>query len=127
MDTQYPGGKRSSRVKDLVDLVLIAHTQTADLEELRAAIAAKRDLSNIGPFEHFDIPAEWARTYPATAKGVPAGRALHRADRSRLRGILHRPSARKPPETGHLGPAGAYLDPGQEQPDDSPGRHLSRK
>ena len=76
MDTQYPGGKRSSRVKDLVDLVLIAHTQTADLEELRAAMAAKRDLSKIGPFEHFDIPAEWARTYPATAKGVPAAESF---------------------------------------------------
>jgi Nucleotidyl transferase AbiEii toxin, Type IV TA system len=76
MDTQYPGGKRSSRVKDLVDLVLIAHTQTADLEELRAAIDAKRDLSRIGPFEHFDIPAEWTRTHPATAKGVPAAESF---------------------------------------------------
>lgn len=72
MDTHYPGGKRSSRVKDLVDLVLIACTQTADLHELSAAITAKRDLSNIAPFDHFDIPAEWTRTYPATAKGVPA-------------------------------------------------------
>ena len=76
MGTQYPCGKLSSRAKDLVDLVLIAHTQTADLEELRAAMAAKRDLSKIGPFEHFDIPAEWARTYPATAKGVPAAESF---------------------------------------------------
>ena len=74
--TQYPGGKRSSRVKDLVDLVLIAHTQTVDLGELQAAIAAKRDLSRIGSFEHFDIPAEWNRTYPATAKGVPAAESF---------------------------------------------------
>lgn len=29
MDTNYPGGKRSSRVKDLVDLVVLAHTQTS--------------------------------------------------------------------------------------------------
>jgi hypothetical protein len=76
MDTQYPGGRRSSRVKDLVDLVLIAHTQTIDLKELRAAIAAKRALSRLGPFEHFDAPAEWARTYPATAKGVPAAESF---------------------------------------------------
>jgi hypothetical protein len=61
MDTQYPGGKRSSRVKDLVDLVLIAHTQTVDLDELRVAIAAKRELGDIVPFEHFDVPAEWTR------------------------------------------------------------------
>jgi hypothetical protein len=76
VDTQYPGGKRSTRVKDLVDLVLIACTQTVDLDELRTAIAAKRELSRIGPFEHFDVPVEWAHTYPATAKGVPTAESL---------------------------------------------------
>lgn len=76
MDTQYPGGKRSSRVKDLVDLVVIAHTQTVDLDELRVSIASKRALSSIAPFEHFSVPAEWTRTYPATAKGVPAAESL---------------------------------------------------
>lgn len=72
MDTNYPGGKRSSRVKDLVDLVVLAHTQTVALPELRAAIAAKRAISGIKPFEHLDIPADWSRTYPPTAKGVPS-------------------------------------------------------
>jgi hypothetical protein len=76
MDTHYPDGKRSTRVKDLVDLVLIAYTQTVDLDELRAAIDAKRALSKIGPFEHFDIPLEWARTYLETAKGVPAAESF---------------------------------------------------
>lgn len=71
MDTNYPGGKRSSRVKDLVDLVVLAHTQSVDLHELRRAIAAKQSLGGMGPFEHFEIPADWSRTYPATAKGVP--------------------------------------------------------
>lgn len=71
MDTNYPGGKHSSRVKDLVDLVVLAHTQTVDLHELQLAITAKQDLSNIEPFGHFDIPADWTRTYPKTAKGVP--------------------------------------------------------
>jgi hypothetical protein len=47
MDTQYPGGKRSTRVKDLVDLVVIAHTQTVDLDELRVSIASKRELSSL--------------------------------------------------------------------------------
>jgi hypothetical protein len=72
MDTNYPGGKPSSRVKDLVDLVVLAHTQTVDLHELRTAITAKQHLSKIDPFGHFDIPADWTRTYPKTAKGVPA-------------------------------------------------------
>lgn len=71
MDTNYPGGKRSSRVKDLVDLVVLAHTQSLYLAELRQAIEAKRLISNIDPFDHFDIPADWTRTYPTTARGVP--------------------------------------------------------
>lgn len=71
MDTNYPGGKRSSRVKDLVDLVVLAHTQSVDLHELRRAIAAKQALGGIEPFGHFEIPADWSRTYPTTAKGVP--------------------------------------------------------
>ena len=70
IDANYPGGKRSSRVKDLVDLVVLAHTQSVDLSELRRAIEAKRITSGIEPFEHFEIPTDWTRTYLATAKGV---------------------------------------------------------
>lgn len=75
MSTAYAGGKRSSRVKDLVDLVVLAHSQTVDLAELRAAIATKQTISDMAPFDHFDIPEEWGRTYPATAKGVPSAAA----------------------------------------------------
>lgn len=67
----YPGGKQSSRVKDLVDLVVLAQFQSVELAELRAAIEAKRLLSGLTPFNHIDIPEEWHRTYPDTAKGVP--------------------------------------------------------
>jgi len=76
MDTNYPGSKRSSRVKDLVDLAVLAHTQSLDLAELRLAIEAKRLISSIDPFDHFDIPADWTRTYPTTAKGVPVAAAF---------------------------------------------------
>lgn len=76
MDTNYRGGKRSSRVKDLVDLVVLANTQTVDLDELCAAISAQRALSRIEPFQHFDIPADWIRTYATTAKGVPSAESL---------------------------------------------------
>ncbi len=72
MSVDYPGGKRSSRVKDLIDLVILAHSQRVDLAELRTAIATKRAISRMDPFDHFDIPADWRRTYPATAKGVPS-------------------------------------------------------
>lgn len=50
---------------------MLAHTQSLDLAELRRAIEAKRLISNIEPFDHFDIPADWTRTYARTAKGVP--------------------------------------------------------
>lgn len=69
--TNYPGRKRSSRVKDLVDLVVLAHTQSVELTELSSAIEAKRLLSGIAPFHHVDVPPDWHRTYPGTAKGVP--------------------------------------------------------
>lgn len=72
LSTTYGSGKPSTRVKDLVDLVVIAHTQELDLRELRAAITAKQILSSMEAFDRFTIPAEWARTYPATAKGVPS-------------------------------------------------------
>jgi hypothetical protein len=114
MDTHYPGGKRSSRVKDLVDLVVIARTQTVDFDELRAAIGSKRELSGIAPFEHFGVPAEWARTYPATATGVPVAESLS-AQTAARRGILRRPGARQELEPGRLGPTGAGLDSGHEQ------------
>lgn len=67
----YPRAKRSSRVKDLVDLIVIAHTQTVELADLRAAIDIKRALSGIAPFTQLDIPDAWARTWRATAMGVP--------------------------------------------------------
>lgn len=67
----YPGGKQSSRVKDLVDLVVLAQFQSIELTELRATIEARRLLSGLAPFDHIDIPEDWHRTYPDTAKGVP--------------------------------------------------------
>lgn len=71
MYTNYPGGKPSSRVKDLVDLVVLACTQRVDLADLRSAIEAKRVVSNLERFHHFGIPVDWTRIYSATAKGVP--------------------------------------------------------
>ena len=43
---------------------------------MRNAIAAKRVISGIEPFEHFDIPDDWTRTYPTTAKGVPSAESF---------------------------------------------------
>ncbi|MFD7077422.1 nucleotidyl transferase AbiEii/AbiGii toxin family protein [Nocardioides sp. NPDC059952] len=75
MDVNYPTGA-SSRVKDLVDLVVLARTQRVRLEELRAAIATKRALGKIPPFDHLRVPEEWATTYPNVARGVPGAQDL---------------------------------------------------
>ncbi|TCC35622.1 nucleotidyl transferase AbiEii/AbiGii toxin family protein [Kribbella speibonae] len=70
MATNYPGGKPSSRVKDLVDLVVIAQTQQIDLNELQVAIDTKRRLSGLEPFERFQIPADWTAEYKRLAKST---------------------------------------------------------
>ncbi|AXT84664.1 hypothetical protein C6I20_05295 [Aeromicrobium sp. A1-2] len=80
----YPGGKRSSRVKDLVDLVVLAQFQSVELTELHAAIEAKRLLSGLAPFDHIDIPEDWHRTYPGTAKGVPTAETYTAATAAEL-------------------------------------------
>ena len=110
-----PGGKRSSRVKDLVDLVVIAHTQTVDLDELRAAIDSKRELSGIAPFEHFAVPAEWTRTYPGTAKGVPAAESLSAQTAAGLVASFVDPALGDSSNPAVWGSACAGLDSGYEQ------------
>ncbi|MGL5826241.1 MAG: nucleotidyl transferase AbiEii/AbiGii toxin family protein [Nocardioides sp.] len=61
----------SSRVKDLVDLVVLARTQKLDLDELRVAIANKVALSRVRPFERFRIPVGWSEPFLRAARGVP--------------------------------------------------------
>ncbi|MGC4939259.1 nucleotidyl transferase AbiEii/AbiGii toxin family protein [Kribbella sp. DT2] len=117
MDTNYPGGKRSSRVKDLVDLVVLAHTQTVDLHELRNAITAKQNLSDIDPFGHFDIPADWTRTYPKTAKGVPIAESFTAKAAAELVATFVDPALDKNSNTATWNPqrltwSNAHDDPG---------------
>ncbi|WP_020393224.1 nucleotidyl transferase AbiEii/AbiGii toxin family protein [Kribbella catacumbae] len=117
MDTNYPGGKRSSRVKDLVDLVVLARTQTVALHELRNAITAKQNLSDIDPFGHFDIPADWTRTYPKTAKGVPAAESFTAQTAAELVATFIDPALDKNSNTATWNPqrltwSNAHNDPG---------------
>lgn len=69
----------SSRAKDLVDLVVLARTQQIDLDELREAITAKRSLGGIKAFDQFQIPPDWARTYPGLAAATPAAGGINDA------------------------------------------------
>ncbi|MFG1926479.1 nucleotidyl transferase AbiEii/AbiGii toxin family protein [Cryptosporangium sp. NPDC048952] len=104
MSTNYPGGERSSRVKDLVDLVVLAHSQVVNLAELRAAISAKRASCGMDPFDSFDIPTGWRRTYPATAKGVPSAQTYTAATAAHLIAAFIDPALEKGSRVGVWSP-----------------------
>lgn len=70
VSTNYPGGRHSSRVKDLLDLVVIARTQRLDLDDLRSAIGTKRLLSDLPPFTEFTTPPAWEKRYRDLATQV---------------------------------------------------------
>jgi hypothetical protein len=72
MNPNYPGGAPSSRVKDLVDLVIIARTQTVDLRDLQLAIATHRIHSRIPAFDQLTVPNNWEPRYAALAAATPA-------------------------------------------------------
>ena len=73
MYRNYGGsGRSSSRVKDLVDLVVILKTQRVELLQLQRALTAKRLASQMDDFDEFRIPANWAETYRRLANATPA-------------------------------------------------------
>ncbi len=74
-------GQPSSRVKDLVDLVTIARTQSVDLRELQQAIEAKRVLSRLEPIDEFTTPESWERSYrPLALRTSSVGRMTEFSD-----------------------------------------------
>lgn len=66
------GQRPSSRIKDLVDLSLIASTQTVNLTELRGALELKRTLARISPFTEFSPPPHWRDQYATISTTAPA-------------------------------------------------------
>ncbi len=65
-------GARSSRVRDLVDLVVLARTQCFGAGALRGAIAAEWIFRGLSGPVVFDPPAAWATRYAREARPVPA-------------------------------------------------------
>lgn len=55
------GGRRSTRVKDLVDAVIIAKTQRLNTAELGIALRAECSRRGIPYPIRFGIPADWTR------------------------------------------------------------------
>lgn len=64
-------GRPSSREKDLVDLVVIAKTQTMSARTLGRAIDAEARLRSLRPFTELTIPPFWGRLYSKEAKDIP--------------------------------------------------------
>ena len=61
----------STRVRDLVDLVVIARTQTVDATTLRRAIETERLHRNLAPIARYVAPAGWAQQYSRLARPIP--------------------------------------------------------
>lgn len=62
----------SSRERDLVDLVVIANTQSIPANDLREAIRSEAQLRDLGHVTSFTIPSSWGRAYERTARTIPA-------------------------------------------------------
>ncbi len=65
------GGRPSSREKDLVDLVIIAKTQTMSAYSLKRAIDAEARARSLVSFTALTIPKTWGQRYRREAKDVP--------------------------------------------------------
>lgn len=59
----HPGGWRSSRMKDLTDVVTYALTQSPTADGLRAAIANECARRSMGVPQEFEAPDEWSAGY----------------------------------------------------------------
>jgi hypothetical protein len=64
------GGQPSSREKDLVDLVVLAKTQTVNADALGRAIYAEARVRSLIPFTELVVPPAWGRLYVKQAKDV---------------------------------------------------------
>lgn len=66
------GNRPSSRVRDLVDLVVLARTQQIVGAELTEAIHGEWDYRGLPGTPHLTAPSAWERLYPGIARKVPA-------------------------------------------------------
>lgn len=69
-------GAESTRVRDLIDLIVLARTQPVDGAALRTAIAAERAHRGLPHQDTFTAPAAWAATYPKLAAATTHCRDL---------------------------------------------------
>ena len=75
----------SSRIKDFVDLAIIATTQSVDAASLRRALVSELARNHLAMPEHFAVPdeARWAPGYEHIANSTPALTAYRTYDQGR--------------------------------------------
>ncbi len=86
------GGYPSSRVRDLVDLVVIARTQTMRLPALHAAVSGERLRRGLPVREAFSPPPGWAPKWPTLAGATPHCAGLGFRQAAALAGALLGPA-----------------------------------
>ena len=67
----YADGGASTRVRDLVDLVVFARTQRVEGAALCEAIHAERTHRGLPHVAELVVPVAWGTTYPPVAKEIP--------------------------------------------------------
>jgi len=67
----YADGRASSRVRDLVDLVVFARTHRVEGDALCDAIHAERTHRGLPEVTELVVPEAWGTTYPPVAKEIP--------------------------------------------------------
>jgi hypothetical protein len=92
-ETIYAGGRASSRARDLVDIVIMARTQTVTLSALRTAVTSERLKRNLPHRSAFQAPAEWEESlYPKAASASRWSADLDFAGAVELAGRLLNPA-----------------------------------
>jgi hypothetical protein len=104
----------SSRVKDLVDLAMIAIAEPIDAAQLRAALLAETARRSMGHVAAFAIPATWGPHYPGLARNTPSGSTRPDSpEREHDRGVDDRPGPRGNDHQWSLGSARSALEHGR--------------
>lgn len=78
----HPGGWRSSRMKDLADVVAYTLTQSPSSDGLSAAIANECTRRSMGVPREFEAPAEWRARYQSFALKAKTPEEYQPFDRS---------------------------------------------
>jgi hypothetical protein len=92
MTSRFAGDRSSTRFRDLVDIVLIAQTQTIDAEALCTAVESERRHRNHQLPERLELPDQtWVGGYAAIARTVTGFDVQNANDALEIAVALYRP------------------------------------